>query len=195
MIDVDVVLVLPAVAVEPLPEIALVVVEADADERNAEVRRALDVVAGEDAEAAGVDRQRLVQPELGREVRDRPRPEHAGVPRAPGVLRAQVLLHPAVGVVDAAVQRELRRALLELVDRHLLQQRDRVVVAARARAPDRARGTGSSYPCPSSTRGSAPARSSRWCAGATNWPSVRASLTIGASCAPAVDQHADIVRR
>ena len=87
VIDVDVVLVLPAVAIEPLPEVALVVVQADADERNAEVRRALDVVAGEDAEAAGVDRQRFVQAELGGEVGDRPRPEHAGVPRAPGVLR------------------------------------------------------------------------------------------------------------
>ena len=87
VIDVEVVLVLPAVAVEPLPEVALVVVEADADERDAEVGRALDVVAGEDAEAARVDRQRLVQAELGREVRDRPRPQHAGVARAPGVRR------------------------------------------------------------------------------------------------------------
>ena len=78
---------LPAVDVEPLPEIALVVVEADADERDAEVGRALDVVAGQDAEAAGVDRQRLVQAELGREVGHRPRPEHAGVARAPGVRR------------------------------------------------------------------------------------------------------------
>ena len=93
VIDVEVVLVLPAVAIEPLPEVALVVVQADADERDAEVRRALDVIAGEDAEAAGVDRQRLVQAELGREVRDRPRPEHAGVARAPGVRRVQVLLH------------------------------------------------------------------------------------------------------
>ncbi len=128
VIDVDVVLVLPAVAIEPLPEVALVVVEADADERDAEVRRALDVIAGEDAEAAGVDRQRLVDAELGREVGDRPRPEHAGVARAPGVRRVEVLLQPPVGVVDAAVQRELRRPLLELVDRDLLQQRDRIVV-------------------------------------------------------------------
>ena len=37
VIDVEVVLVLPAVAIEALPEVALVVVEADADERDAEV--------------------------------------------------------------------------------------------------------------------------------------------------------------
>ena len=68
MIDVDVFLVLPAVAIEALPEVALVVVEADADERDAEIRRALEVIASQDAEAAGVDRHRLVQAELGREV-------------------------------------------------------------------------------------------------------------------------------
>ena len=40
-VDVEVLLLLPAVAIEPLPEVALVVVEADADERDAEVGRAL----------------------------------------------------------------------------------------------------------------------------------------------------------
>ena len=39
----------------------------------------------------------------------------------------QILLHAAVGVVDAAVERQLGRALLDLVDRNLLQQRHRVV--------------------------------------------------------------------
>ena len=34
---------------------------------------------------------------------------------------------------------------------------------------------------------------SRWCAGATNCPSVRASLTIGASCAPGHHQHPHVV--
>ena len=89
-VDVQVVLVLPAVAVEPLPEIALVVVQADADERNAEVRRALDVIAGQDAEAARVDRDRFVQPELGGEVGHRPRPRarrRAGRPRCASSVR------------------------------------------------------------------------------------------------------------
>ena len=151
VIDVDVVLLLPAVAIEPLPEVALVVVETDADERDAEIRRALDVIASEDAEAAGVDRQRLVDAELGREVGNRACPEHAGVASAPRVRGVQVLLEAPVGVVDAAVQRELRRPLLEFVDRDLLQQRHRIVVERRATAPDRARGRGSSYPDPSST--------------------------------------------
>ena len=74
------------------------------------------MVAGQDAEAARIDRQRLVQAEFGREVRDRPRAEDAGMPAAPRVARAEILLHAPVGVVDAAVQRQLRRALLEMLD-------------------------------------------------------------------------------
>jgi hypothetical protein len=56
---------LPAVAVETLPEVALTVEQPDADERQAEVRGALDVVPGQHAQAARVDRKRLVQAELG----------------------------------------------------------------------------------------------------------------------------------
>ena len=48
-------------------EVALRIHEADADERHAEIAGLLAVIAGEDAEAAGVDRQRLVR------ARTRPR--------------------------------------------------------------------------------------------------------------------------
>ena len=51
-------------------EVALGVQQADADERHAEVGRRLQVIAGEHAEPAGVLRERLGDPELGREVRD-----------------------------------------------------------------------------------------------------------------------------
>ena len=40
----------------------------------------------------------------------------------------QVLLHAAIRVVDPAVEHELRRPILELVDRDLLQQRHRIVI-------------------------------------------------------------------
>src|SRR5207248_4384987 len=63
-------LLLPAVHVQVLPEVPLAVHQADADERQAEVASALEVVAGEDAEAAGIDRYALVDAELGREVGD-----------------------------------------------------------------------------------------------------------------------------
>ena len=58
------------VVLECLLEVALPVEQADADERDAQVGRGLEVVAGEDAEPARVDRERLAQPELRREVGD-----------------------------------------------------------------------------------------------------------------------------
>ncbi len=63
-------LLLVAVGVEPLAEVALGVEQADRDERNAEIGCRLEVVAGEDAEASAVLRQRLGEAELGREVGD-----------------------------------------------------------------------------------------------------------------------------
>ena len=129
MIGVDVLLLLPEVAVETLPEIPLVVEQADADERNAEIGRALEMIARQDPETAGVDRHRLVQAELGGEIRHRARAEDAGVARAPRVPGPQVLLQAPVRMVDAAVQRELRGAHLELVHVDLLEQRDRIVIA------------------------------------------------------------------
>src|SRR5437762_796366 len=54
---------LPVVRVEPLLEVAAAVEEADADERDAELRRGLEIVAGENAEPPGVDGKALVEPE------------------------------------------------------------------------------------------------------------------------------------
>ena len=131
MLEIQVVLVLPPGVIEALAEVALVVAQPDADQRHAEIGCRLDVIAGQDAEAARVDRQRLVQAEFGREVRDRPGAEDAGMPAAPRVARAEILLHAPVGVVDAAVQCQLRRALLQVLDRHLFEQGDRVVAMSR----------------------------------------------------------------
>ena len=84
---------LPALGVEDLPEVPLAVEEADAGQRHAEVARRLQVVSGEHAEAAGVDRQDLRQPELGREVGDafslRDELPGAGVPGLGQVLLGQ----------------------------------------------------------------------------------------------------------
>jgi hypothetical protein len=63
-------LLLPALGVEALAEVALGVHQPDGDQRHAEVGRGLEVVAGEDAEAARVLRHRLADAELGREVGD-----------------------------------------------------------------------------------------------------------------------------
>ena len=69
-VDALVVLGLPALGVDLLPEVAAAVEQTDSDERDAELGCGLQVVAGEDPEAARVDRQPLVQPELHAEVRD-----------------------------------------------------------------------------------------------------------------------------
>ena len=62
---------LVAVGVDRLAEVALAVEQPDADERQGHVARRLHVVAGEDAEAARVDAERLVEAVLGAEVGDR----------------------------------------------------------------------------------------------------------------------------
>ena len=63
-------LALPAVVADRLAEVAGAIEEADAGERHAEVGRALEVVAREDAETARVLGERAVDAELGGEVRD-----------------------------------------------------------------------------------------------------------------------------
>ncbi len=68
-----IVLLLPAVAGEGLAEVAVPVEQADADQRDAQVAGGLEVVAGQDAEAAGVLRQRGRDAEFRREVGDRGR--------------------------------------------------------------------------------------------------------------------------
>jgi hypothetical protein len=62
---------LTAVGVDRLLEVALAVEQPHADEGQAQVARGLAVVAREDAQAPGIDRQALVQAELGAEVGDR----------------------------------------------------------------------------------------------------------------------------
>ena len=73
-IGVQVVLLLPPVGVERLTEVALGVKQADGDQGDPQVAGALQMIAGQHAQAARIDRQALVQPELGGEVRDRTSP-------------------------------------------------------------------------------------------------------------------------
>ena len=119
---------LPAVAIEVLAKITLAVKHADADQRNIQIGGALDVIPGKHAEPAGINRNRFVQAELGGKIGDRPRPQHAGMFRAPSSVRLEIFLLAAVGVVDAAVQHQFARAALDAGQRHLAQQRHRIVV-------------------------------------------------------------------
>ena len=82
-VGLEILFALPSVFVQSLEEVSLSVEQADADERDVEIGCAFDVVAGEHAEAAGVDGERFVQSELGREVGDGAGPQHAGVALLP----------------------------------------------------------------------------------------------------------------
>ena len=107
-----VVLLLPAVAGQGLAEVAVPVEQADADDRHAEVAGRLEVVAGEDAEAAGVLRQGGGDAELGREVGDgrRARRQLVWYQRGRGHVVAQVVGGVGEPAQEAAVGGELGAA-------------------------------------------------------------------------------------
>ena len=119
---------LVAVRVDRLAEVALAVHQPHADERQGHVRGGLHVVAGEDAEAAGVDPEALVEAVLGAEVRDRAL-ELVAVAAGEPVVRA--VRHVGVELAqDLLVVGHERRVVEELVpgDR-TRQDGDRVAVA------------------------------------------------------------------
>ena len=104
-------LLLPALAAQRLLEVAVPVEQPDADDRHAEVAGGLEVVAGEDAEAAGVLRQHRGDAELGREVADRGRPvlHPVLVPAVLGEVRRQV----ALGGAELLAERRVGGQLVE----------------------------------------------------------------------------------
>ena len=115
---------LPAGGVDLLLEVALAVEEADADERDVEVGRALEVVAGEDAEAAGVDVHGLVQAELHREVGD-----HAAVRLGvalPVFRGLHLLLELSLDRLHVREERRVRGELLEALLPDVGEQADGV---------------------------------------------------------------------
>ncbi len=107
-------LLLPAVARERLPEVAVAVEQPDADDRDAEVARGLEVVAGQDAETAGVLRQHRRDAELRGEVADRAGRglrggRHPLVPPVAG----EVLLEVRAGRGQALEERRVGGELVE----------------------------------------------------------------------------------
>src|SRR5579863_8857259 len=78
---------LPTVAIQALAKISLPVKQSDADERNGEIGRALNMVPSKDAEAAGIYRKRFMQSKFRRKISHRTRPQDPGVPGSPGAVR------------------------------------------------------------------------------------------------------------
>ena len=79
------------IGVDGLPEVAMAVEQSDGHERQGHVRGGLAVVACQHAQAAGVDAQRFVQPELGAEVGDRAVQRPAMVPVEPVALAVRTV--------------------------------------------------------------------------------------------------------
>ncbi len=101
-------LLLRAARGQQLAEVAAAVEEPDADDRHAEIARGLEVIAGEDPESAGVLRQHLGEPELGREVGDRTgRVRQRPVPARAVQARVEALGRLAQAVAEGVVGGEL----------------------------------------------------------------------------------------
>ena len=98
---------LPAVGVEPLPEVSLAVKQAHTDEWNSQIGRALDVIAREDAETTRILWDRFMYPEFSGEISYWMRPQNAGVPCAPSAVALEIFSLAAIGIVNPAVQHEL----------------------------------------------------------------------------------------
>ena len=120
--------VLPAVAADVLAEVRLPVEEPHRDQRQPQVRGALEVIARQDAQAPRIDGEGFVDAELRREVGDRADPQRPRVDRGPGARGAQVFTELAVGAVDTRAQAGVARQGLDLLGREAGQHGDRVVV-------------------------------------------------------------------
>ena len=107
-VGLEVFFLLPSVPIQPLAEISLAVEQPDTDQRNVEIGSTLDVIAGEDSQAARINGDRLMQTKFGGEIRDWPRPQHSRMLGAPCPIRLQIFLLAAIGVVDAPMQHQFR---------------------------------------------------------------------------------------
>jgi hypothetical protein len=141
---------LPAVGGDLLHDVALRVHEAHAHQRHAEVRGGLAVVAGQDAQAAGVDLQGVVHAELGGEVADGLAGHLGVVLGEPGVLLAHVAVEGGDDRVVAALEAGVGRELLQALGGHGAQQLHGVVMRV---GPERAvhfleKGAGFRMPAP-----------------------------------------------
>ena len=95
-------LLLPAVGVEALAEVAVPVEQAHTDQRHAQVARRLEVVAGQHAQAAGVLGDGLGDAELGREVGHQA--QRAVLPGLEPALAVQVALQLAADLAEEPLE-------------------------------------------------------------------------------------------
>jgi hypothetical protein len=128
-VDDRVALLLPAFTAQRLDEVAVPVEQPHAHDRDAQVAGGLEVVAGEDTQAAGVLRQHGGDAELRREVRDRPRRRRLLELLVPPVA-GEVLLQVGVGELEQPEELAVARQLVQPPRRDRSEQAHRVVTAA-----------------------------------------------------------------
>ena len=124
---VDVLFLLPAFDIEVLFEISLVIKQSDGNERHAEAACTFDMVAGEDAEAAGVDRHRLVNAEFQRKIGDGLGAENADVSPCPSGSGGHILGHSAVCLVDSGIEDEFRGTDFQSFGSEFVEESDGIV--------------------------------------------------------------------
>ena len=105
---------LPAIAVQHLPEIPLPVEQSDRDQRKFKIAGRLQMVAGENTEAAGEDPNALMNAEFQRKIRDRPLGDILGFERLTFELLVYRAQQPQIGGV---MRKLLKTALWNLPEK------------------------------------------------------------------------------
>ena len=95
--------------VELLPEVTLLVQQADPDNRKPQVAGGFEVIAGQESESSGKDGQALGQPELSREVRNQRAGRRAVRPREPGGRIGQIGLKSLDHTIDVGHETGISR--------------------------------------------------------------------------------------
>jgi len=93
---------LPTVQCEALIEISLAIEQADSHQRHPQVARRLAVVSRQYSQASRVDRHRVMEPELGAEVRYRSPVQIRITACEPGLVMVALMLHPLHHIIIPA---------------------------------------------------------------------------------------------
>ncbi len=119
---------LPVVRVNGLLEIAFAVKQTDADKAKSEVAGGFGVVAGQDAEAARRNRQRLVKAKFGGKIRDGILEQLRRVHLSPGVFAGEIVLEIMQYRAGALLKVGVLQAHAQLVFRDFAQNGGGVVI-------------------------------------------------------------------
>ena len=117
---------LQAGRVDGLAEVPPPIQQAEAHQGHAQVGSGLQVVTGQHAEAAGVERQGVIDPELGAQVGQSGRKRIGVVRIEPRRLAGEVAVHPTNHIAVLTHERFARGQPIPHVVRHRLQDGQRV---------------------------------------------------------------------